>query len=49
MQSGRVMTFGNQDDIQAGFRDEIMNNLPKKFRRLIEKQREKNIKNNNVT
>ena len=44
MQSGRVMTFGNQDDIQAGFRDEIMNNLPKKFRRLIEKQREKNIK-----
>jgi alpha-tubulin suppressor-like RCC1 family protein len=44
MQSGRVMTFGNQDDIQAGFRDEIMNNLPKKFRRLIEKQREKNIR-----
>ena len=36
MESGRVVTFGNQDDIQAGFRDEIMNNLPKKFRRLIE-------------
>ena len=44
MESGRVVTFGNQDDIQAGFRDEIMNNLPKKFRRLIEKQREKKVK-----
>ncbi len=44
MQSGRVMTFGNQDDIQSGFRDEIMQNLPKKFRRMIEKQRKKNIR-----
>ena len=44
MESGRAVTFGNQDDIQAGFRDEIMNNLPKKFRRLIEKQREKKVK-----
>ena len=44
MRSGRVMTFGNQDDIISGFRDEIMQNLPKKYRRMIEKQRNIKIK-----
>ena len=39
MESGRVVTIGNQDDLVESFKEEILGNLPSRFRKMAAKER----------
>ena len=44
MESGRVVTIGNQDDLVESFKEEILGNLPSRFRKMAAKERVKRAK-----
>ena len=44
MESGRVVTIGNQDDLIESFKEEILGNLPSRFRKMFAMERVKNAK-----
>jgi hypothetical protein len=44
MESGRVVTIGNQDDLIETFKEEILGNLPSRFRKMFAQERIKKAK-----